>query len=86
MKYLFLLFILCISLAYSQKSNEHIKGKDFIVGKSYLIFQNDTYLYKKPSVDSKIVKPLLAGEELEVEELTTVTSGSGTNLGIYLKV
>jgi hypothetical protein len=87
MKYFFfIILIFYVTPLFSQKTNEHFKGKDFTVGQKYLIYQNDTYLYKKSSYDSKILKHLSAGEEIEVIELTNIPSGRGTNVGVYLKV
>lgn len=85
-KLIVFLFFTCLGFVYSQNKNEHYKSKDFLVGQTYLIFENDTYLYKKASHDSKIIKALKAGDQIEIEEFTSVVSGQGSNKGVYLKV
>ncbi len=85
-KQFLLLSFICLTTVYSQGVNYHSKDKDFLIGQSYLIYQNDSYLYKKPTYDSKALKILTAGEEIEVIDISTVASGRGSNTGVYLKV
>jgi hypothetical protein len=86
LKFIFCFFFIGLGIVYSQKVKKQVADKGFFWGQSYLIYDNDSYLYKKASYDSKIVKAFSAGDEIEVVELTNIPSGRGTNSGVYLKV